>query len=93
MPVAAETRLGPHEIAGPIGRALSHPTIPPIHDRGEHGGTPYAVTERLERETWQRRLRAGPPSQRKTAVYAAHVVPDWTALLGKQSRTTGESPA
>ena len=40
--------------------ALNHPNILAIHDFGEHGGSPYLVTEFLEGETLRERLGAMP---------------------------------
>ena len=40
--------------------ALNHPNILAIHDSGTHRSTPYAVTELLEGETVEERLRTGP---------------------------------
>ena len=116
--LAAGTRLGPHEILGPIGAggmggvyrardpklqrdvaikvlpasvlsradalarferearavaALSHPNILAIHDFGDAGGMPYAVTELLEGETLREALARGPLPVRRALDYAAQI--------------------
>ncbi len=40
---------------------LSHPNIVPLHDAGEHAGTPYLVFEYVEGKTLAAVLRAGGP--------------------------------
>ncbi len=40
---------------------LSHPNIVPLHDAGEHAGTPYLVFEYVEGKTLAALLRAGGP--------------------------------
>ena len=53
--------------------ALNHPNILAIHDAGEQGGLPYAVTELLDGETLADRLAAGPLPTRRAVEIAAQV--------------------
>ncbi|HLN81922.1 MAG TPA: protein kinase, partial [Thermoanaerobaculia bacterium] len=53
--------------------ALNHPNILAIHDAGEEGGLPYAVTELLDGETLADRLAAGSLPVRRAVEIAAQV--------------------
>ncbi len=53
--------------------ALSHPNILAIHDFGEHDDVVFAVTEVLEGESLQQRLRQGPLPLRTALDVAAQV--------------------
>ncbi len=50
---------------------LSHPNIVPLHDAGEHAGTPYLVFEYVEGKTLAALLRAGGPLSVAQAVEIA----------------------
>src|SRR5262250_3259570 len=49
---------------------LNHPNILSIFDVGEEQGSPYIVSELLERETLRDKLRLGPIQVRKAVAYA-----------------------
>ena len=53
--------------------ALNHPNILGIFDIGQHGETPYLVSELLEGETLRDVLRRGVPSHRKAVDYAIQI--------------------
>ncbi|HUA14818.1 MAG TPA: serine/threonine-protein kinase [Verrucomicrobiae bacterium] len=53
--------------------ALNHPNILAIHDIGEHGGTPFIVSELLEGSSLRLELDHGALPPRKAADYAAQV--------------------
>jgi WD40 repeat protein/tRNA A-37 threonylcarbamoyl transferase component Bud32 len=52
---------------------LRHPGIVPVHEVGEHDGTPYIVSEFVEGVTLADRLTAGPPAFREAATLVAEV--------------------
>jgi TolB-like protein/tetratricopeptide (TPR) repeat protein len=53
--------------------ALNHPNILTVHDIGKHEGDPYIVTELLEGETLQERLRQGSLPVRKAVEIAMQI--------------------
>ena len=62
---------------------LNHPNVLTIYGIGSEAGAPYLVTELLEGETLQDRLRDGPLSQRKALEYAAEIARGLAAAHGK----------
>lgn len=52
---------------------LNHPNILAVYDVGEHEGLPYLVTELLDGETLQQRLKHGPLPLRKSIEYGQQV--------------------
>ena len=53
--------------------ALNHPNILAIHDTGLHRSIPYAVTELLQGETLEDRLRSGPLNPQKAVEIACQI--------------------
>ncbi|HEY1251421.1 MAG TPA: serine/threonine-protein kinase [Thermoanaerobaculia bacterium] len=53
--------------------ALNHPNILAIHDTGTHRSIPYAVTELLQGESLEDRLRSGPLNPQKAVEIACQV--------------------
>src|SRR3954462_11122971 len=53
--------------------ALSHPNILAVFDIGKHDGSPYLVSELLERETLRDLLQRGPLAQRKAIEYGVQI--------------------
>jgi Tol biopolymer transport system component len=53
--------------------ALNHHAILAVYDVGQHGATPYIVSELLEGESLRARLASGPLPPRKAVEYAMHV--------------------
>lgn len=53
--------------------ALNHPNIMAIHDSGTHHSIPYAVTELLQGESLEERLRGGPLNPQKAVEIACQV--------------------
>ena len=53
--------------------ALNHPNIVAVYDVGSEGGVPFLVTELLEGETLQSRIRAGPLAPREALGLAAQI--------------------
>ena len=53
--------------------ALNHPNILAIHDSGTHRSIPYAVTELLQGETLEERLRSGPLNPARAVEIACQV--------------------
>lgn len=53
--------------------ALNHPNILGIHDTGTYRSTPYAVTELLQGETVEERLRTGPLNPQRAVEIACQI--------------------
>jgi serine/threonine protein kinase len=53
--------------------ALNHPNILAIHDTGTHRATPYAVTELLQGESLEERLRSGPLNPKRAVEIASQI--------------------
>jgi eukaryotic-like serine/threonine-protein kinase len=53
--------------------ALNHPNILAIHDTGMHRSVPYAVTELLQGESLEERLRSGPLNPQKAVEIACQI--------------------
>jgi eukaryotic-like serine/threonine-protein kinase len=53
--------------------ALNHPNILAIHDSGTFRSIPYAVTELLQGETVEERLRTGPLSPQRAVEIACQI--------------------
>jgi serine/threonine protein kinase len=53
--------------------ALNHPNILAIHDSGTHRSIPYAVTELLQGETVEERLRTGPLNPQRAVEIACQI--------------------
>jgi len=53
--------------------ALNHPNILAVFDIGQHGGSPFLVSELLEGESLRAVLDAGPLAQRKTIEYGVQI--------------------
>jgi len=60
---------------------LNHPNILTVFDVGTHEGAPYVVTELLEGETLQERLRPAGPPVRKTVEIAIQIARGLAAWL------------
>ena len=52
---------------------LNHPNILAVYDVGRHEGLPFLVTELLQGETLNQRLRHGPLAVRKTMIFAQQI--------------------
>jgi serine/threonine protein kinase len=63
--------------------ALNHPNILAIHDAGEEGGVPYAVTELLDGESLAERLAAGALPARRAVKIASQVADGLSAAHEK----------
>jgi hypothetical protein len=63
--------------------SLNHPNILAVYDVGDHGGTPYVVSELLEGETLRDRIGGTPLPVRKAIDYAAQVAKGLAAAHDK----------
>jgi len=63
--------------------ALNHPNILALHDVGDHGGTPYLVTELLEGETLRERIARGPLAVKDAVRISVQVARGLAAAHGK----------
>ncbi len=66
-------RLRRFELEARAAGALNHPNILAIYDVGSHEGSPYVVSELLEGEPLNQRLRGGPLPTRKAVDYASQI--------------------
>lgn len=66
-------RLRRFEIEARAVAALSHPNVLAVHEVGTHEGSPFLVTELLEGESLQDRLRAGALPVRKAVETAVQI--------------------
>ncbi len=62
---------------------LNHPNIVAIHDTGTHNGSPYLVSELLQGEVLQQKLRGHPLSLRKAIDYALQIAKGLSAAHEK----------
>lgn len=70
---ADEDQLRRMEIEVKTAGGLSHPNIPALHDFGYHNGIPYIVSEVLEGEPLDKRLRKGALAPQKAIDYAIQI--------------------
>ncbi len=66
-------RLNRFEQEARAAAALNHPNILAVYDIGQHGGSPYIVSELLEGETLRERLSGGPLPARKVVEFAIQI--------------------
>src|SRR5262249_43412567 len=67
------TRLRRFEQEARAVGTLDHPNILAVHDVGVQDGAPFLVSELLEGETLQERLREGPLPPRNAVAYAVQI--------------------
>jgi Tol biopolymer transport system component len=78
-----EDRLRRFELEARATSALNHPNILTIYDIGNHGGSPYIVSELLEGEELRERLNDGALTTRKAIDYAKQITQGLSAAHEK----------